>query len=168
MASDGRKRLTSFAQTVHRCQPALATPGGALGGDLRATVSKEAGDLGGKLILRIGLTQAPYVEAVSVFRASVSCRQKNRQPRALPTHFADKFDAGHSRHRVVGYQKICIQSAIKEMERLSRRMRFDHLMSQVFEQGNGAAGDEGIVVHEKYFCPRRGSTNAVLLLLGVR
>ena len=80
MASGGRKRLASFARVhpdanPHR-RPRLH------GGDLRVAVRKEAGDLGGKLILGIGLTQARDIEAVAVFRSGISRRKQDRQPRA--------------------------------------------------------------------------------------
>lgn len=83
MSNGGRKRLASFARAIHpeanpHRRPRLH------GGDLRVAVRKEGGDLGGKLILGIGLTQARDIEAVAVFRSGISRRKQDRHARALP------------------------------------------------------------------------------------
>ena len=51
---------------------------------------------------------------------------------------------------MVRYQKVSSQSLLKELQSLAREVHFDHLMSQVFQQSDGVAGDQKIVVDKEY------------------
>jgi alkylated DNA nucleotide flippase Atl1 len=51
----------------------------------------------------------------------------------LATHFSGQFGSCHPWHRVVRYQKISSQSTFQKPQRLYGGVRFNHLMSEVFQ-----------------------------------
>lgn len=87
----------------------------------------------GKLRLRVGFCEACDVYPFTSFQLSEARREQDRKSRILAAHFSGQFDSRHPWHRVVGYQKISSQSTFKKPQRLFGGVRFNHLMSEVFQ-----------------------------------
>ena len=97
------------------------------------SIRQEMRDLRGKLRLRVGFREACDVYHFTSFQLSEPRRKQDRKSRILAAHFSGQFDSCHPWHRVVGYQKVSGQSTFKKPQRLSGGMRFNHLVSQVFQ-----------------------------------
>ena len=90
-------------------------------------------DLRGKLSLRVRFRETCDVYHFTSFQLSEPSRKQDRKSRILATHFSGQFDSCHPWHRVVRYQKISSQSTFKKPQRLFGGVRFNHLMSEVFQ-----------------------------------
>ena len=116
---------------------------------------QKTSDFGSQLILRIRLGQAVDVDHFHSFQLGKSRRKQDRKLGALTARFTCQFDSRHPRHRMIRYQEVSSQSLFKELQSLARGVRFNHLMPEVFQQSDGASGDQKIVVDKKYSCTRR-------------
>ena len=90
-------------------------------------------DLRGKLSLRVGFRETCDVYHFTTFQLSEPRREQDRKSRILAPHFAGQFNSCHPWHSVVRYQKISSQSTFKKPQRLFGGVRFNHLMSEVFQ-----------------------------------
>jgi hypothetical protein len=94
---------------------------------------QEMRDLRGKLSLRVRFRETCDVYHFTSFELSEPRRKQNGKVRVLAAHFSDQFDSCHPWHRVVRYQKVSSQSTFKKAQRLYAGVRFNHLMSEVFQ-----------------------------------
>jgi hypothetical protein len=60
-----------------------------------------------------------------------------------------EIQAGHTRHSMVGNDKIRVQAFLHDRESLLCGMGFDHLMSQVLEQSR-TRRDQDVIVDQQY------------------
>src|SRR3982074_2475235 len=106
-------------------------------------------DLLGKLRLRVGFCEACDVYHFTSFQLSEPRRKQDRKSRILASDFSGQFDSCHSWHRVVRYQKISSQSTFKKPQRLYGGVRFNYLMSQVFQEIDSTGGDQKIIIDKE-------------------
>ena len=97
------------------------------------SIRQEVRDLRGKLGLRVRFRETCDVYHFTSFQLSEPRRKQDRKSRILAAHFPSQFDSCHPWHRVVRYQKISSQSTFKKLQRLYGGVRFNDLMSQVFQ-----------------------------------
>jgi hypothetical protein len=94
---------------------------------------QEMRDLRGKLSLRVRFRETCDVYRFASFELSEPGRKQDGKARILAPHFSGQFDPCHPWHRVVRYQKVSSQSTFKKAQRLHAGVRFNHLVSEVFQ-----------------------------------